>query len=94
MNASTTARRCCCSLRGKLAIAAICLSSCDCETDTPLYHKEHRNLRGQLYDIRLSTVNDDGNWNRGAIVNYYSLANYGFGTSGTDNNGNLLVQQY
>jgi len=63
-------------------------------TDTPLYHKEHRNVRGQLYDIRLSTVNDDLNWNRGAIVNYYSLANYGFGTSGTDNNGNLYVQQH
>jgi RHS repeat-associated protein len=62
-------------------------------TDTPLYHKEHRNVRGQLYDIRLSTVNDDLNWNRGAIVNYYSFQPYGFGTSGPDNNGNLLVQQ-
>jgi RHS repeat-associated protein len=62
-------------------------------TNTPLYHKEHRNIRGQLYDVRLSTVNDDFNWNRGAIVNYYNLSNYGFGTSGTDNNGNLLVQQ-
>jgi RHS repeat-associated protein len=62
-------------------------------TDTPLYHKEHRNVRGQLYDVRLSSVNDDLNWNRGAIVNYYSLANYGFGTSGWDNNGNLMIQQ-
>jgi RHS repeat-associated protein len=51
-------------------------------------------VRGQLYDVRLSTVNDDLNWNRGAVVNYYSFANYGFGTSGTDNNGNLLAQQY
>jgi RHS repeat-associated protein len=63
-------------------------------TDTPLYHKEHRNVRGQLYDMRLSTINDDGNWNRGAIVNYYSFQPYGFGTSGPDNNGNLLVQQH
>ncbi|HKR02638.1 MAG TPA: hypothetical protein VJT09_18310, partial [Pyrinomonadaceae bacterium] len=63
-------------------------------TDTPLYHKEHRNIRGQLYDVRLSTINDDLNWNRGAVVNYYSLTNYGFGMSGTDNNGNLLVQQH
>ncbi|HEX8845109.1 MAG TPA: RHS repeat-associated core domain-containing protein [Pyrinomonadaceae bacterium] len=63
-------------------------------TDTPLYHKQHRNIRGQLYDIRLSTVNDDGNWNRGAVVNYYSFQPYGFGTSGPDNNGNLLVQQH
>ncbi len=63
-------------------------------TDTPLYHKEHRNVRGQIYDMRLSTVNDDLNWNRGAIVNYYSFQPYGFGTSGPDNNGNLLVQQH
>jgi RHS repeat-associated protein len=63
-------------------------------TDTPLYHKRHYNVRGQLYDMRLSSVNDDSDWNRGAIVNYYSLANYGFGTSGADNNGNLYVQQH
>ena len=62
-------------------------------TDLSLYHKEHRNIRGQLYDMRLSTVNDDLNWNRGAVVNYYNFQNFGFGTSGTDNNGNLLVQQ-
>jgi RHS repeat-associated protein len=63
-------------------------------TDTQLYHKEHRNVRGQLYDMRLSTVNDDWNWNRGAVVNYYNFVNYGFGTSGSDNNGNLLIQQH
>lgn len=63
-------------------------------TDTPLYHKEQRNVRGQLFDIRLSTVNDALNWNRGVIVNYYSFQPYGFGTSGPDNNGNLLVQQH
>lgn len=63
-------------------------------TDTPLYHKERRNVRGQTYDMRLSTMNDVENWNRGAIVNYYSFQPYGFGTSGPDNNGNLLVQQY
>jgi RHS repeat-associated protein len=62
-------------------------------SDTALYHKLHYNIRGQLYDVRLSTVNDDLNWNRGAIVNYYSFQPYGFGTSGPDNNGNLLVQQ-
>jgi RHS repeat-associated protein len=63
-------------------------------TDTPLYHKERRNIRGQLYDMRLSTVNDADNWNRGAVVNYYSFQPYGFGTSGPDNNGNLLIQQH
>lgn len=63
-------------------------------TSTPLFHKERRNIRGQLYDMRLSTVNDADNWNRGAVVNFYSLSNYGFGLSGTDNNGNLYVQQH
>ena len=63
-------------------------------TDTSLYHKEKRNIRGQLYDMRLSTVNDSDNWNRGAIVNYYSFQPYGWGTSGPDNNSNLLVQQH
>ena len=34
------------------------------------------------------------NWNRGAIINYYSLTNYGFGNTGTDTNGNVYVQQH
>ncbi len=63
-------------------------------TDTPIYNKRHYNIRGQLYDMRASTVNDDFNWNRGAIINYYNFQNFGFGTSGTDNNGNLLIQQH
>jgi RHS repeat-associated protein len=63
-------------------------------TDIPLYNKRHYNVRGQLYDVRLSSVNDEFNWNRGAVVNYYSLSNFGFGSSGADNNGNLLVQQH
>jgi RHS repeat-associated protein len=65
-------------------------------TDTPLYHKQHWNRRGQLYDMRLSSVNDDSNWNRGAIVNYYSLTNWCFGDTctGTDTNGNLQIQQH
>jgi RHS repeat-associated protein len=63
-------------------------------TDTPLYHKERRNIRGQLYDMRLSTVNDADNWNRGAVVNYYSFQPFAFGSSGPDNNGNLLIQQH
>jgi RHS repeat-associated protein len=63
-------------------------------TDIHIYNKRHYNIRGQLYDMRASTVNDDSNWNRGAIINYYNFQNYGFGTSGTDNNGNLLIQQH
>ena len=45
-------------------------------TDLPLYHKQRYTNRGQLWDMRLSTVNDVENWNRGAIVNYYSLSNF------------------
>jgi len=60
-------------------------------TTTALHHKLHYNVRGQLYDVRLSTVawaTDEWNWNRGAVVNYYD-ANRTWGASGTDNNGNL-----
>jgi RHS repeat-associated protein len=58
---------------------------------TALHHKLHYNVRGQLYDVRLSSVSwaaDEWDWNRGALVNYYD-ANRTWGTSGTDNNGNL-----
>jgi YD repeat-containing protein len=64
-------------------------------TATPLYHKQHFNLRGQLNDVRLSTVawnTDQWNWNRGAIENWYDSTS-GFphpSTNGTNNNGNLL----
>ena len=64
-------------------------------TQTPLYHKQRFNVRGQLWDMRLSTVSfssDATNGDRGSIVNYYS-ANYSQGGSGTDNNGNLLRQE-
>ncbi len=69
-------------------------------TTTPLFHKLHYNVRGQLYDVRLSSVgwgstNGEWNWNRGALLNYYSQAeinaptNEGHGLSGVENNGNL-----
>lgn len=63
-------------------------------TLTPLYHKQHFNIRGQLYDIRLSTVplaTDQWNWNRGAITNSYdSRMTHQDPNSSPDNNGNLL----
>jgi RHS repeat-associated protein len=63
-------------------------------TLTPLYHKQHFNVRGQLYDIRLSTTpwaTDQWNWNRGAITNSYdSRMTHQDPNSGPDNNGNLL----
>jgi RHS repeat-associated protein len=64
-------------------------------TQTPIYHKLRYNVRGQLWDVRASTVSfatDPGNGDRGAIVNYYS-SNFVQGGSGTDNNGNLLRQE-
>lgn len=72
-------------------------------TLTPLYHKLHYNVRGQLNDIRLSNApwaTDQWNWNRGAIVNYYATADLSCQTnecrsnSGTDNNGNLIQSQH
>jgi YD repeat-containing protein len=62
-------------------------------TATPLYHKRKYNERGQVYDVRLSNVNDDWNWNRGALVNWYS-SNGIHGGSGADNNGNVLIARH
>jgi hypothetical protein len=68
-------------------------------TQTPLYHKLHYNVRGQLFDVRLSTISsasDQWNWNRGALLNYYSAAelmaasNAARSLSGSGNNGNLV----
>jgi RHS repeat-associated protein len=64
-------------------------------TSLALYHKQRYNQRGQLWDMRLSTVSydaDPSNGDRGSLVNYYSN-NYLQGDSGTDNNGNLLRQE-
>jgi RHS repeat-associated protein len=57
-------------------------------TTTPLYHKAFYNIRGQLFDTRLSSVNDLWDWNRGRLILYYSN-NHIWGQSGTDNNGNV-----
>jgi YD repeat-containing protein len=63
-------------------------------TDTPLFHKQRFNQRGQLWDMRLSSVSfaaDPANGDRGALVNYYS-DNFAAGGSNDRNNGNLLRQ--
>ena len=57
-------------------------------TNTPLYHKSFYNIRGQIFDTRLSSVNDTWDWNRGRLILYYS-GNHIWGQSGTDNNGNV-----
>ncbi|HET8781231.1 MAG TPA: hypothetical protein VFM63_02345, partial [Pyrinomonadaceae bacterium] len=57
-------------------------------TQTALYHKLEYNIRGQLWDVRVGTA-ADGSWNRGALQLFYD-GTYGYGTSGPDNNGNVL----
>ncbi len=61
-------------------------------TTTPVYHKLHYNVRGQLYDVRASNANDESGGELGAIANYYSN-NWIHGGGGPDNNGNLLMSQ-
>lgn len=59
-------------------------------TQTALYHKLRYNIRGQLYDIRLSTLSraqSINDWDRGCLAFYYSSDTHG-GSSIT-NNGNL-----
>jgi RHS repeat-associated protein len=62
---------------------------------TPIYHKQRYNQRGQMWDMRLSTVpfaTDPTNGDRGSLLNYYSN-NFVQGGNGADNNGNLLRQE-
>jgi RHS repeat-associated protein len=58
-------------------------------TQTALYHNLDYNPRGQLFMVKLGT--SAGNWNRGMLVNNYSTNdNVAWGSSGPDNNGNVL----
>ena len=61
-------------------------------TNTPVYHKSFYNIRGQLFDTRVSSVNDTWDWNRGRLILYYS-SNHLWSESGTDNNGNVLFAE-
>ncbi|MFY9620738.1 MAG: RHS repeat-associated core domain-containing protein, partial [Pyrinomonadaceae bacterium] len=57
---------------------------------TPLYHKRQYNVRGQLWDVRVATAPDvNGTWNRGCLQFFYDNSG-GYGTSGPENNGNVL----
>jgi RHS repeat-associated protein len=59
-------------------------------TEMPLYHKLQYNIRGQLWDVRVSTNPDvNGSMNRGGLQYFYD-SSLGYGTSGPDNNGNVL----
>ena len=61
-------------------------------TNTPVYKKQHYNVRGQLCDVRASNANDEWGGEFGALVNHYSTAWVHCG-SGSDNNGNVLMSQ-
>jgi RHS repeat-associated protein len=64
-------------------------------TTTALYHKLHYNIRGQLYDIRMSTSSlqtDEFNWNRGCLELLYG--GYAWGQSGPANNGNITAAMH
>ena len=64
-------------------------------TQTSLYHKLHYNVRGQLYDVRVSTLSltqNEFDWNRGCLALYYGV--YGWGQSGPGNNGNIAGIQH
>jgi RHS repeat-associated protein len=59
-------------------------------TEISLYHKLQYNIRGQLWDVRVSTNPDvNGSMNRGGFQYFYD-SSLGYGTSGPDNNGNVL----
>jgi RHS repeat-associated protein len=63
-------------------------------TQTPLYHKLQYNIRGQLWDVRVSTGADvNGSWNRGALQFFYE-STLTHGASGPDNNGNVLKSSH
>ncbi|MBS1786920.1 MAG: RHS repeat protein [Acidobacteria bacterium] len=59
---------------------------------TPLYLKLHYNKRQQLVDLRLGSVNDEWNWNRGLQTFYYgtdAITNWNPFADDDDNNGNV-----
>src|SRR6185295_8113319 len=63
-------------------------------TQTALYHKLQYNIRGQLWDVRVSTGADvNGSWNRGCLQFFYE-STYTPGASGPDNNGNVLKTKH
>jgi RHS repeat-associated protein len=62
---------------------------------TPLYLKLHYNKRMQMVDLRLGSVNDEWDLNRGAIILYYgqtAATNQNPFYDDSANNGNLVRQ--
>jgi RHS repeat-associated protein len=64
-------------------------------TTTPIYNKLFYNVRGQLSEIREGIAPNNTDFERGAIINFYSTC-WGMcaGTPMPDNNGNLKRQEY
>jgi len=65
-------------------------------TNTPIFNKLRYNSRGQLAEILASTSYtgpNDLTWNRGKIINWYSLQCGGSGCNNSNNNGNLQKQE-
>jgi hypothetical protein len=62
-------------------------------TTMPVYNKLFYNSRQQLAEIHASTTGGDSSWNRGKIINGYSLQCSGASCNTTDNNGNLRKQE-
>lgn len=64
-------------------------------TTTPIFNKLFYNSRGQLAEIREGLTGNNTNWERGAIINFYSSC-WGMcaGQSMPNNNGNLLRQEH
>ncbi|MGE0102696.1 MAG: RHS repeat-associated core domain-containing protein [Blastocatellales bacterium] len=64
-------------------------------TTAPLYLKLHYNRRMQLVDLRLGSINDAWNWNRGALIFYYGTNGVTYWnpfSDDADNNGNVRRQ--
>ncbi|HEX3252822.1 MAG TPA: RHS repeat-associated core domain-containing protein [Pyrinomonadaceae bacterium] len=62
-------------------------------TSTAVFNKLFYNSRQQLAEILASTVGGDSSWNRGKIINGFSLQCSGAACNATDNNGNLRKQE-
>lgn len=62
-------------------------------TTTPVYNKRFYNSRQQLAEILVSTSGGDTSWNRGKILNQYSLQCSGVSCNATDNNGLVRKQE-
>ena len=62
-------------------------------TTTGVYNKRFYNSRNQLAEILASTTGNDQSWNRGKILNQFSLQCSGASCNATDNNGNVRKQE-